>query len=207
MTKQPLTQEEIDAEVQSVELTKVQYLDWKEIEGLWDSRSRYSAEQKINALTHFIITGSYQKSADMTGIPAHTIRGWATRTPWWQEAMDKIRKHQNNELDARISLLFSKAMDEIDDRIENGDFVIDRKTGQKHRVPVAAKDLTSIVCYLYDKRALMRGDVTSITANTSPKKLLEELKKGFEQLSSNIQEKKIEESIPVEGVEYEKEAQ
>lgn len=192
-----ITSEEIEQEVLGKELTRTENIDWSEIKGLHDLRSDYTADQKINALTGYIMTGSYAKSAELAGVPAMTIRRWAGRSTWWPLALEKIRDQQSDELDARISLVIKKTMDKIEDRIVNGDEII-LSSGRRTKRKLSGKDLTSIIATLYDKRALLRGEPTRRVAeehNVGKKDVLNTLKESFEQMSKDIQKDKQEKVI------------
>ncbi len=186
---------EVATKVAEIEETRLDLMEWKDIEGLYYRGAKYSAEKKIQAVTNFIILGSLKKAAEMAGIPAGTVRTWSSKASWWKDVMDKIRKQHNDELDAKICILIDKSMAEIDDRIVNGDVVLG-KDGREWRKKINGKDLTTMVGILYDKRALMRGDPTARTASASPQSVLKQLSGEFEKLAKQIKEKKIEDSIP-----------
>lgn len=170
------------------EQERLHELSWEDIEGLDHPQSKYHPEQKINAVTTFLLTHSLLKAATFSGVPYGTVRKWSSESPWWKEVLSRIRKQKNDELDARLSITIDKTMGEIEDRLEHGDVVI-RPSGEQVRKPLGGKELVTMLGILYDKRALMRGDPTSRSVSTSPSSMLAELKKSFESLASDIQKK------------------
>jgi len=81
------------------------------------------------------------------------------------------------------------AVDTIKERLENGDFKVNGRTGDIFRVPVNSRDIAATLAILYDKRALIRGEATSIKAEN--KATLLSLKEGFEQFAQQLKEKDV----------------
>ena len=49
----------------------------------------------------------------------------------------------DQELDAKTSKIVDKALDQIMDRLENGDHIYDQKTGRIRRAPVKLRELNA----------------------------------------------------------------
>lgn len=184
-----IDEKEIEAFRLGTELARVDVIDWTAIPGIYSKQSSYSAEQRIAALTGWLITGSLYKASMMSGVEYSTVRKWASDSEWWKEGIARIRKQKNDELDARITLMIDKTMDEIEERILLGDEVVHGPSGQKIRKKINGKDLTTMVAILYDKRALMRGDPTSLAGKATGASVLSNLKEEFEKLADDIQQK------------------
>lgn len=58
----------------------------------------------------------------------------------------------------------NQAIFQMTDRINNGDYVRDTKTGEIVRVPMKGKELAVSAAVVFDKRSLIRGDATSISS-------------------------------------------
>jgi hypothetical protein len=76
--------------------------------------------------------------------------------PWWKELEGEIRREENLELDSKLGKTINKALDLVNDRLENGDIVYNHKTGKSHRVPAKLRDITSTTTGLFDKRQILR---------------------------------------------------
>ena len=96
----------------------------------------------------------------VTGVPRGTIRQWKLQ-PWWKELVDEIRNEEDCELDVKLSKVINKSLDALTDRVENGDFLFNSKTGKFVRKPIHMKDALQAVTQVYDKRNLLRGKPTS----------------------------------------------
>lgn len=72
------------------------------------------------------------------------MRHWRL-TDWWKEIEDNLRAEENLELSAHLQKRIGKALALMDDRMENGDFMYDPRTGNCTRKPVSMRDLNKAV--------------------------------------------------------------
>lgn len=153
------------------------------MDALYEGRSKkYTPADKIAAATAWMVTGNAARAEGYCGVPANTISQWR-KTEWWANLTAQVRKEKSDEADALMTGVIHSALEAINDRIENGDVVIN-KSGAQERVPVKAKDLASITGIVFDKRALGRGDPTSRTEKVSTSDRLKQLKEQFEKFSN-----------------------
>jgi hypothetical protein len=157
-----------------------------ELSDLYRANGKWTPEQKIQAATAMMITGTSKKAQDLTGIPAATIRWWATQASWWPELMKAVRKEKDEELDAMQTSLIHKAGEEIMDRLENGDEHV-TKDGDIVNKKVSGRDAAIIHGTLFDKRALNRGNPTSRTEKTDSE-ALDQLAVQMEQFTRRMEE-------------------
>ena len=94
-----------------------------------------------------------------TGVPVETIRTWK-KMPWWKEIEQQIKDEDNQELDTKFSKIIRRTLDTIEDRLENGNFQLDPKTGRVLRVPVNLRDSHRVLSDLVDKRKVIRNEPT-----------------------------------------------
>ncbi len=94
------------------------------------------------------------------------------RKPGMQEVAGMVRSLENMTLDAGLTRTLNKALDKLQDRIDNGDVKINISTGQVFRQPMSGKDTAIAMAILYDKRQLLRQLPTVIgTGDTAEEKL------------------------------------
>ncbi len=117
-------------------------------------------KKKIEAVTAWMSTGSIPLASATIGVPIETIRTWR-RMPWWKEIEQQIKDEDNQELDAKFSKIVRKTLDVIEDRIDNGNFQLDPKTGRVVRVPVNLRDTHRVMTDLVDKRKVIRNEPTT----------------------------------------------
>ena len=117
---------------------------------------KWADSQRIELVTTWLATGNLALSAATLGIPEITARVWKTQ-PWWKEMVAEIRASENMELDSKIKKVVDKSVDQLLDRVDNGDFQYDQKTGTLVRKPISARDAAKITSDMIDRRELLQG--------------------------------------------------
>jgi len=117
---------------------------------------KWADSQRIELVTTWLATGNLALSAATLGIPEITARVWKTQ-PWWKEMVAEIRASENLELDSKLKKVVDKSVDQLLDRVDNGDFQYDQKTGQLVRKPISARDAAKITSDMIDRRELLQG--------------------------------------------------
>lgn len=130
-----------------------------------ESRSTYSVDQQTEIAATYLSTGSIARTSELTSVPLTTIHTWS-KTEWWHAVLDRLRTEYKAELEARVSSALFKALDQIDERLNNGDVSV-TKDGSVVRHPIRARDLSILTSILFDKRQIIRHEPTSITASDS----------------------------------------
>jgi hypothetical protein len=116
-------------------------------------------EKKIEVVSQFLVLGNMKMVAAMTGVSYDLIRQWKTQ-PWWKELETEIRQTQNIEMDTKLSKIVDRSLDGVLDRIENGEFFYDQKTGEVKRKPANLRDVARVSVDMLSKRELLRGNAT-----------------------------------------------
>jgi len=83
----------------------------------------------------------------------------------------EVRHEKGEEFDANLTKLIDSAFDQAQDRVENGDYRVN-KDGQLIRVPMGGKELVISGATVYDKRQLHRNHPTNITDSQSSREQL-----------------------------------
>jgi hypothetical protein len=115
----------------------------------------WSESQKIEAVTTWLALGSIPLTAAATDIPKDTLVRWRY-TDWWKELVLQIRSEETLALDGRLSKIVTKALSVVEDRLDNGNFQYDPKTGGNVRVPVNLRDSMKATADLMDRREMLR---------------------------------------------------
>lgn len=135
-------------------------------------------EAKEMAVAHYALTGSLSRVSDITSVPLRTLKNWRTEQ-WWQDMLDRVRIEGDEELDAKFTGIIDKAMEQINDRLQNGDFIYDTKKGELVRKPIGTRDAATVTSLMIDKRQLLRGAPTSRTERVSTNDTLNALAEQF----------------------------
>lgn len=111
--------------------------------------------KKLEVVTTYLALGKVPMVEAVTGVPRATIRQWKMQ-PWWAEMVNQIQTESDQELDSKLSKIIERSLDAVNERIENGEFILDSKSGTVKRVPVKLKDVHRVAVDLLDKRDLIR---------------------------------------------------
>jgi hypothetical protein len=128
--------------------------------GIWDSKI------KQKALKDYLKGDSLKIISREMNIPYPTLRQWQA-SEWWREAVKEEQETNNQLLDYQITGILHKSLEAVNDRLEEGEYVRDEKTGKIVRVPVKMRDANAAFNQLMEKRQLIRKLPTAITDNTS----------------------------------------
>lgn len=119
--------------------------------GIWN-KSKHT-----EAVMTWLATGNLVQTAAITKIPLPTLKHWK-KQPWWKEAVDTFYDDDKQELDAKYQKIVRKALTVMDDRLTNGNFQMDQKTGRILRVPVSLADSHRVMKDLVDQQQVLRKD-------------------------------------------------
>lgn len=129
---------------------------------MWDDK------KKVDVVTTWLAVGKMPLVEALTGVPSNTLRAWKQQ-PWWGDLVREIQTESDQELDTKLATIVDKSLAVVLDRIENGDFVLNSKTGEVTRIPTKLKDVHRVSVDLIDKRdlirkrpELLRVDVTTV---------------------------------------------
>lgn len=111
-------------------------------------------------------------------VPMNTIVVWRGEK-WFKETIKEIQEDDGYKLDHKLTALMHGSLDAMQDRLVNGDFVRDDKTGKIVRVPVKIRDANNAFNTMMDKRQLLRKQPTKITDNASVNQQLHLLANEF----------------------------
>ena len=141
----------------------------------------YSAEEKIRTAALWLMGHSSYELEPILQIPAETIRTWMVSS-WWKDLLKELRRAKNDELDIMLTRVMHKTAKQLEDRVENGNYKFNPKTGEQERVPLSSSELAKDGLGIpFDKRALTRGDATSRRENVevNQEAMLEQLANQF----------------------------
>lgn len=142
----------------------------------------WSDKKKVEVVTSFLILGKSNLVSATTGVPEGTVRVWKTQ-PWWNEMVMAIQAESDQELDAKLAARIDKALTIVNDRLENGDFLYDPKTGEFIRKPVSLKDAWKVNAEMIDRRWLLRKQPKETSSQEAVGDILKNLAQEFAQMA------------------------
>ncbi len=127
-------------------------------------------EDKQRAVATYVATGSFTRTAAITGIPESSVRLWA-KQDWWDEEVRRADRLDTDELKTVFTKIAKRATEELVDRIEHGDEVI-TKDGTPVRKKIGGKDLAVISGISADQRKKQLDAPHLVATQNSQEKLL-----------------------------------
>ena len=161
--------------------------DKNHTEGEW-----WSDKKRLEVVTTWLVLGKIPLVSATTGVPEGTIRQWRTQ-PWWKEIEISVQTESDQELDTKLAKRIDKALDLVMDRLENGDYLYDPKTGQFIRKPVNMKDTWKVSTEMIDKRLLLRKQPKEVQNQEAVGDILKNLAKEFAKMAM----KKVKDAEPI----------
>ena len=129
--------------------------------GWWDKK------KQLEAVTTYLATGSLAETSRIINVPYRTVQSWKLESEWWPKVVEEIQSGENQKVDQKMSRIIDKTLEKLVERIEDGDYMYDQKTGRMVKVPLKARDLERITSGLFDKRQLIRKQPTNIKSDPS----------------------------------------
>lgn len=159
----------------------------------------WSEKKKLECLTTFLTTGKLSLTSAMTGVPVETLRVWK-RSDWWATNAAEMQQEGNIELDQKLTKVMDKALEAVMDRLENGEYMYDPRTGKVKRIPAKLRDTGKILNDMIDKKQLIKKTVRD---NTDTKQQitadhLVQLAKAFAEFSTGKKQDEVPSQI-IEG--------
>jgi len=143
----------------------------------------YPEETRIEAVALYATFGNVAEVARILGMQATTIRQWKM-SEWWHEMMNRVHDEKDEELDTKFTKTIDLAMDEINDRLVNGEYVHNPKTGITVRVKPKMRDVAMVAVSNLEKRQLLRGQPTSRSEKVDVNDSLQRLANEFSRFAT-----------------------
>lgn len=143
-----------------------------------DGIGAWSDKKKNEAIAIYIATGSPSLTAQQANIPLDTIEGWQ-RQDWWRTRITEIQNTDYDKLDSKLSKTIDAALDQLMDRIKDGEYMFDVRTGKVKRIPAKLRDINSALTSVIDKRQLIRKLPTKIVEQQTTATQLKNLAEQF----------------------------
>lgn len=114
-------------------------------------KSIWTQNQKLEAVSTYLMLGSMPQTAIVTGIPLPTLKSWKCMD-WFKEFALQLKTEDIQQLDSNLQRIVNKALKATEDRIDHGDAQYDQRTGEIVRVPIKAHVALKISTELLTKQ-------------------------------------------------------
>lgn len=111
----------------------------------------YTWSEKAEAAKKYMLLGNMRLVSELTGIPYNTLHDWR-KQDWWGNLIDEIRAAQKAKRNLKMNEVIDESIELISDRIRNGDWVLNNKTGEVQRRPVSLRDIGNLTNQLLTRQ-------------------------------------------------------
>ncbi len=141
------------------------------------SRSKYTDDQRRQAVVEYCVSGLMTKVSESTGIPETTLATWKNKTDWWDDLVVAVRSEINEGILAQNLQIATKAGERVLDSLENGDEKLvwdkEKKAHVVKRVKPGAYHSMLVSGISQDKARTQLNLPTSISSNQDNRALAE----------------------------------
>ena len=107
----------------------------------------YKTHRKLCEI--YLDTGNMSKAAKLTKVSYGSALNWQ-KEPWFNELIEEIKHERSQEVVTKVNLLKNRALEVVEDRLVNGDYIYDQKTGETVRKPIGAHIASRVMKDTFD---------------------------------------------------------
>lgn len=161
----------------------------------------WSDNQKMEAVQSYLLLGNLAMTGRILGIPEITLRVWK-RSEWWKDAVAEIKSQEKVELSGKMKKLLDASLSVVEDRLINGDYQFDQKTGQVVRKPVNMKDAHKVAMDMQERQEMLDKALVEKedTSDSGIESRLLKLAEQFAEMASKKIQQKVDDSRTIEAV-------
>lgn len=160
-------------------------------------RRWYSDSEKFEAVKLWLVVGNLPVVAASLNIPLPTLKQWRY-SKWWDELVLDIRSEKTLKMSNRLKTIAEKALDITLDRLENGDWIYDQKTGELRRKPVVMRDAMQVANGFLDRHVDLEKKPFEEKAQQQVQDRLLALADAFANMSKKTKRIEVMDAIPIE---------
>ena len=146
----------------------------------------YTDSQKLEAVKLWLLTGNLMHTAAALNIPFPTVRSWRY-AEWWTKISDELRTEDQIQLSNKLKGIAEKSLEIMADRLQNGDYIFNRFTGEMERKPVSLRDTTQAFNSIQDRKMKLDERPKDQVENKQVMDRLSALAQKFEEIANKRQ--------------------
>lgn len=166
------------------------------------TNKHWSDSQKLEAVTTYLALGNLVLTSNVLKIPEMTLRAWKQKD-WWKEIESDLAVQEDLQLSSRLKRIIESTLTAAEDRIQNGDWYYNNKSGCLERKPVNLRDVHKVTMDLVDKREHLAHKQPTNVAMEQIDDRLKKLAEKFEEIASGRAKATIEVTDVIIGEEME----
>ncbi len=136
-------------------------------------KAHWPESKKMEVLQAYLVMGILSLAARTCNVPEITVRVWKA-SKWWKDTEEELRRGSKLQLGAKLQSLVQKSLDVLDDRVSNGDYVMQQSPNFKDaegnwqkgeitwvRKPISAEHANKITASLIDRQIAIEKSATA----------------------------------------------
>lgn len=166
-----------------------------------EKNTLWPMEKKIEAVTAYLATGNMRIVSAAIGVDYQLCRFWKTQQ-WWKEYEYEIKNAKRSDTNNKFTKIIDKSLEIVADRLENGEMILNNKTGELMRKPIGIKDAIKVTTDIFNHQLALdkvKQDESSLQKQESIQDTLKQLADEFAKFNGT---KKPAEIIEAEDVEF-----
>lgn len=112
--------------------------------------SKYPVEKRLEAVTLYMACGNMRQVEAVTGVSYAQLRVWRDQD-WWKEMEVQIKAARRSAVATKLNKIVDKALNLVEDRVENGDWRYNKEAEEFERVPLSALTANKIATDLLQR--------------------------------------------------------
>lgn len=151
-------------------------------------RNQYSWDKRMEVVSRYMLLGNVRVVSEQTGVANGIIYEWK-KSDWWPEMVEQLRRQAKSKTNNSLTKVIENSLEIVQERLENGDFIFNNKTGEVMRKPVGIKEAGIIANNLIQRQVQIEQLMEKTNeGGESVKETLELLAKEFQKLNKKKQE-------------------
>ena len=139
--------------------------------------NKWSAETKQHVAVLLLTSGNMREVSKISGVPYDTIVEWK-KSDEWDTIAAQAKQIRNEQLQRGLYTLTDLALEKTRDRLENGEWILNNKTGEMVRKPASLRD-TARVLEASINQVVKLDHGVSVIQNQSTNEILKDLAAQF----------------------------
>ena len=158
----------------------------------------YTDKEKLEAVQLYLLTGNQRATAAALNLHKNTMNNWVS-SQWFKDLSQQVRNEGHIALSNKLKTIASKALDVTLDRLENGEWIYNQKTGEMIRKPVQARDSAKIAASFLDSAEKVEKQSTKEVTENAAAGRLEQLAEAFKLFATKTTRVEVIDVIGVEN--------
>jgi transposase-like protein len=146
----------------------------------------YPDSVKLEAVKLWLLTGNLIHTAAALNISHNTVRDWRY-TKWWADLVEELKAEEHIVLSQKLKKIAERSLEQMEDRLKDGDWVLNKMTGELQRKPVSLRDTTQAFNSVHDRVARLEKSPREEQNNKQVVDRLQALAAKFEEIAGKRQ--------------------